>query len=168
MVPGEGKVKNHDCKEKTRILFVPASRAGEGTGHLRRAVRIASQLSARGYSVSLFANGTSKSGLVPDTISITENLESEWDIMCLDKRRTSPDEVALWNEKGAVIAIDEAGASRQSIHYLLDTLLMPPVRLKPNATALPSEDITLSSCFFPRRLNKIGRASCRERVYCEV
>jgi 2-polyprenyl-3-methyl-5-hydroxy-6-metoxy-1,4-benzoquinol methylase/spore coat polysaccharide biosynthesis predicted glycosyltransferase SpsG len=122
------------------ILLVPSVTKGNGSGHIVRCLSLAREL------------GTGSSVYVPEAKSETSwsaaelslayarelsgvrivsqlpilSKRSPWDLVVLDRRATSPDELASWERYAPVVAIDEGGEARTAAQYLVDILPRHP------------------------------------------
>jgi len=127
-----------------RILLVPSVAKGNGSGHLVRCLSLARSL---GPGAAVFVPETKSetswsaadlsmayarelagvqlvSSLRGDDRSATGAPEPRprWDLVVLDRRATSLEELAFWERFGPVLAIDEGGPAREAAHYLVDIL----------------------------------------------
>ncbi len=127
------------------FLLVPAGGGGEGIGHLSRCIRLAGRL---GSGVTLLASrlnaasrallrgaagGSGRKG----SLKLTSGLPpgARWDLIVLDGRRTSHDDLALLQRRGPVVCLDEGGEARDYSSYLVDTLPGPPGRSGANVSS---------------------------------
>jgi len=129
------------------ILIVPCCEKGKGGGHLTRCMSLANDLHASGRNVRLF--------ITPQTRDLTslyklmsfnpalcitdeeliikcEELEQKINFIILDNFQTSDSDILRWKKMAPVIGIDEGGASRDKIDFLLD-ILIPENFIKPSA-----------------------------------
>ncbi|HVO38886.1 MAG TPA: methyltransferase domain-containing protein [Spirochaetia bacterium] len=126
-------------------LLVPAGGGGEGMGHLSRCIRLAGRLGGRVTLLASRLNAASRallreaagragrkarpklsSGLPPG---------ARWDLIVLDGRRTSHEDLALLQRRGPVVCLDEGGEARDYSSYLVDTLPGPPGRGAANVSS---------------------------------
>jgi 2-polyprenyl-3-methyl-5-hydroxy-6-metoxy-1,4-benzoquinol methylase len=119
------------AKARTYLL-VPAGGRGEGMGHLTRSLGLARKL--RG-TCALYTGHLDESAeryleervrALPRGrgIALRHTLApgDRWDLVLLDKRRTSRAELARYGRLGTVVCIDEGGEARAWAPYLVDTL----------------------------------------------
>jgi len=118
---------------KRRILLVPSVFKGNGSGHLVRCFSLAREL---GSGTSIFiAEGKNGSTWTAAELSLAYSRElagtpliteltadQRWDLVVLDRRAMSAEEVAFWERLGPAIAIDEGGPARLAASYLIDVL----------------------------------------------
>ncbi|MBN1241782.1 MAG: methyltransferase domain-containing protein [Spirochaetales bacterium] len=121
-----------------RVLLVPSVRRGNGSGHLVRCLSLARELGpgARVY-VSRGSEGASWSaaeitlafpGAADDIVLDKLGADERFDLVLLDRRDTSAEELETWLHRGPVVALDEGGAARRAAPYLVDALPLPPAR----------------------------------------
>lgn len=131
----------------SKYLFLPSVSTGNGSGHLRRALRLAARMSPE------IADGGGTGIFVPDMdtrpelaalieelrppgteiISDIQELDrGSWDFTIWDRRETDAEELRRWASLGAAVGIDEGGAVRQSFPLLVDTFPIPPEHGSPN------------------------------------
>lgn len=122
---------------RRRILLVPSVSKGNGSGHIVRCLALARAL---GQGASVFmADKPGEASFSPaelvlafsremSGVDIVTDLPAEfrWDLVVLDRRATSPEEMAFWERIGSVLAIDEGGPARAMASFLLDILPRPP------------------------------------------
>ena len=113
---------------KDKILFIPSARKGNGTGHLKRCVHLASGFPVQNFYIP------SHSGIIPDnqidelTKGCTartiyrDNPGKDWDLCILDNRLTGAADLPSDLEDLPLIAIDEGGSLRETVPYLIDIL----------------------------------------------
>ncbi|HUX38412.1 MAG TPA: methyltransferase domain-containing protein [Rectinemataceae bacterium] len=118
---------------KLRILVVPAVAKGNGSGHIVRSFRLVRALGS-GSAVYLPATKTDRSWSAAELrLSYTREIEGirivddlatagSWDLVLLDRRSTSADELGFWESMAPVVALDEGGEARSSASYLIDIL----------------------------------------------
>jgi len=116
-----------------RILIVPSVAKGNGSGHIVRSFRIARDLGSTA-AVYLPAVKTDRSWSSAELllsytreiegVRIVDDLSSagSWDLVLLDRRATSADELGFWESIAPVAALDEGGEARDSASYLIDIL----------------------------------------------
>jgi 2-polyprenyl-3-methyl-5-hydroxy-6-metoxy-1,4-benzoquinol methylase len=125
---------------------VPALRAGGGTGHLRRCLKLAARLGEEA-ELLLEAEGGEAAGPAPRTAE--EQIRrfgfdplrlrwrtaaappERWPIVLLDRRATLRDELARYRALGLVVGLDEGGPARRFTPYLVDAL--PGLAARPPA-----------------------------------
>jgi 2-polyprenyl-3-methyl-5-hydroxy-6-metoxy-1,4-benzoquinol methylase len=61
--------------------------------------------------------------------------EKKWNLIVLDRFKTSPEEFWLWSAWGPLIGLDEGGVRRDRFDFLLDLLPGPPGLSPPNMTS---------------------------------
>jgi 2-polyprenyl-3-methyl-5-hydroxy-6-metoxy-1,4-benzoquinol methylase len=125
-----------------RVLLVPGAGRGQGSGHLRRCLRLA-RLLGEGAAVLLEPGRSGGEGTALELLAplagegplpaIEESFEPEavWDLVVLDRRRTSLAEVARFLPL-PVLGLDEGGAARRFVPYLVDTPVGFPFGHAPN------------------------------------
>jgi 2-polyprenyl-3-methyl-5-hydroxy-6-metoxy-1,4-benzoquinol methylase len=129
-----------------RCLLVPAGGRGEGMGHLVRDIRLARVL-GRGCAfhpgwLDDAALGTLKDllGRISPTlrprIIDPASERARWDIVLVDKRRTTLSELAALERLGTVVCLDEGGEARRDAPYLIDALPRVPGGEAANAASL--------------------------------
>ncbi len=131
----------------SKYLFMPSVRTGNGTGHLRRALRLSARMNDQltdGGGTGIFIPGMEKrpelSGLIeefrPEKTEIIsdakELLQRPWDFTVWDRRETDTEELHRWGALGVAVGIDEGGAARQTFPLLVDTFPIPPEHGGPN------------------------------------
>ena len=104
-----------------RILLLPSCEKGRGGGHLFRCTALARDLAAAGTETTLF------------TDNISDIKEKTWDLVVLDRFRTTREEIKSYLALGPLVGIDE-GLSRNDCDFLLDLLPLPAAE-KPNLCA---------------------------------
>jgi SAM-dependent methyltransferase/spore coat polysaccharide biosynthesis predicted glycosyltransferase SpsG len=129
------------------ILLVPSVAKGNGSGHIVRCLSLARAL---GEVASVFvppgteggrpgsppepswsaaelslAYGRELSGLRLVT-RLPATRRSPWDLIVLDRRATSEEELRVWERFAPVVAIDEGGQARDQVHYTIDILPRHP------------------------------------------
>jgi SAM-dependent methyltransferase len=82
---------------------------------------------------------------------------SPWDLVVLDKRSTTRKELAAWESFAPVLAIDEGGEARESVHYLVDILPRHPRSMgcRPNRSGLGFLDLPRTRRSPPREFRKV-------------
>jgi 2-polyprenyl-3-methyl-5-hydroxy-6-metoxy-1,4-benzoquinol methylase/spore coat polysaccharide biosynthesis predicted glycosyltransferase SpsG len=122
------------------ILLVPSVIKGNGSGHIVRCLSLARAFGRRSSvyvpevksetnwsaaELSLaYARELSGVRIVSQLPAAARRIP--WDLVVLDRRATSPDELASWERYAPVVAIDEGGEARASAHYLIDILPRHP------------------------------------------
>jgi 2-polyprenyl-3-methyl-5-hydroxy-6-metoxy-1,4-benzoquinol methylase len=122
------------------ILLVPSVSKGNGSGHIVRCLSLARSL---GSAASVFVpDGESEACWSAAELSLayarefsglhivsqlpTPSRRGSWDLVVLDRRATSAEDLASWERLGPVLSIDEGGEARESAHYLIDILPRHP------------------------------------------
>lgn len=112
---------------------MPSVAKGNGSGHLVRCFSLAREL---GEGAAIFVaeakNGSSWTAAelslaysreLAGAPLLTElSADFRWDLVVLDRRATSAEEVAFWERLGPVVALDEGGQGRLAASYLVDIL----------------------------------------------
>ncbi|HUJ74781.1 MAG TPA: hypothetical protein VL359_07975, partial [bacterium] len=123
-------------------LLVPAGGEGEGLGHLLRCVRLSARL---GAGVSFFVRHLDDAAKVvlaqrvallparsrPAMLSRLPR-GSRWDVVAVDARGISAEELGELMPHGLVVGLDEGGDARGFAPFLVDTLPGPPRRAVAN------------------------------------
>ena len=121
-----------------RVLLVPSVRRGNGSGHLVRCLSLARELGP-GARVFVSREGGAASwspaeitlafpGAADDIVVDRLEPRERFDLVLLDRRETSLEELGTWLSRGPVVALDEGGAARRSASYLVDALPRPRAR----------------------------------------
>ncbi len=122
------------------MLLVPSVAKGNGSGHLVRCLALARAL---GPQASIYvpeaksetawsaaelslAYARELSGLRIVSELPAPSRRGPWDLIVLDRRATSLPEFYSWDRYAPVMAIDEGGEARDSMHYLVDILPRHP------------------------------------------
>lgn len=119
-----------------RFLFAPSAAPGNGTGHLRRAMRWAAGLPRDTYKIYMqashwreeFSRMAAAYGLDNTCFLFDEQKikASQWDFVLIDRRATTKADFRWWSRSGIhMIGLDEGGPDRQLFSYLLDTFPIP-------------------------------------------
>lgn len=136
-------------------LFVPAGGAGEGLGHLTRCRRLAEQLASDGprrgprpritflashidraaRSLLQSTPGNRRAKAKPDVL-LRLNPGRQWDLIVLDNRATSAEELRALLACGPVVCLDEGGEARGSASFLIDAIPRLPGGEAPNLSSL--------------------------------
>ncbi len=129
-----------------RYLLVPAGGAGEGVGHLKRCLRLARGLGGdvsflpdvldAGARAFLEAELAGWKGPGRPRIVARPGSRS-WDMVVVDRRRTTRGQAREMAGLGPCVFIDEGGEARNDAAFLVDTLPGPPGR-SPANVASPS------------------------------
>jgi 2-polyprenyl-3-methyl-5-hydroxy-6-metoxy-1,4-benzoquinol methylase/spore coat polysaccharide biosynthesis predicted glycosyltransferase SpsG len=149
-----------------RILLVPSVAKGNGSGHIVRCLGLAKAL---GEGASVFV-AEARNGLTWTAAELvlaysrelsgvpllTElRAEQRWDLVVLDRRATSIDEVAFWERLGPVLALDEGGPGRSTATCLVD--ILPRLGLasdRPNIASLAYLDLPANRREPPSRFSR--------------
>lgn len=125
-------------KVKKKILIIPSIRRGNGTGHIRRAVKLASDLIEKGAEVSILADQAGyrqserfdikeissflPAGKARKPSITTETPADDWDICIFDTRDLKPQRLSLFSGRTMTVGLDEGGDAREYFDYLIDVL----------------------------------------------
>lgn len=115
------------------ILFVPSVKRGNGSGHLSRCLGLAAALGQRAAvyladepGADAWSSGEIRLAYSKATaqVRIVGELspEARFGLVVLDQRETCAEELSRWAAHGAVAALDEGGAARSGVEYLIDVL----------------------------------------------
>ena len=134
------------------ILLVPAAGSGDGLGHLVRCLRLAEQLAhrqpqqarvellgARLDTASLdFLRRAARGGARQGRPKMVRELtpDKKWDLIVVDDRATSEEELRRLEERGPVVCLDEGGQARASASYLIDSIPRIPNGSSANLSSL--------------------------------
>ncbi len=118
-----------------RFLLVPLARAGAGTGHLRRCLRLAARLGREATLLLEPPEGEDPGGLlrgfglepaglrwIAAAGSAAGPAAGRWEIVLLDRRSTTREELGRYLRLGTVVGLDEGGRARRYAPLLIDTL----------------------------------------------
>lgn len=148
-------------RAKKAFLLVPAAGRGEGMGHLKRCLRLARQLGGPTAFLTRFMDDPARAFLASELARWKPRprpraLRSppsgrKWDMVIVDKRRTTLAELESLARLGPPVLLDEGGTARETAPFLVDTLPGPRDRSPANAAshrllALP-----------PRRRKRVSR-----------
>lgn len=126
------------------VLIVPSVMKGNGSGHIVRSLSLARSLGAgaavyapesktetlwSAAEISLAYARESQGVRILSRLPDPDLKASSWDLVVLDRRATSFDELRFWERFGPIVAIDEGGQARESAHYLIDILPRHPAAL---------------------------------------
>ena len=149
-------------------LLVPAGGDGEGVGHMMRCLRLAEQLLDSGPRtprphVAFLASrmsqesqkvlrGQARNGGRRNGLRVLSSLQPgmHWDLILLDGRATSLDELRLLQARGPVVCLDEGGEARGAASFLVDAIPRP-------ADASPANLRSLSFLELPPRSRRAVR-----------
>lgn len=153
------------------VLLVAEHRRGHGTGHLRRCARLAEafarppdwllpsapgpELYTRAESLSLLGPGPWQDG-----VRWLDSPGGPYDLIIVDRREMSLEELQNLPSRGIVVGIDAAGELRSYASYLVDTLPTPPGFTPPNIAdtaflPLPEESSRSVRREWPERCGRI-------------
>ena len=76
--------------------------------------------------------GPSRPGIVASSRKVRQKKARQWDMVVIDKRRTTVWEAAQLGRLGPCVFLDEGGAARDAAAFLVDTLPGPPGRSAAN------------------------------------
>ena len=118
------------------FLLVPAGGAGDGIGHLTRCMRLAAKLGPRVTFLTSRMDSAARALLAQEVRHFTnhprpavlEKLKAgrRWDLVLVDARRTTREELGALMRHGLVVGLDEGGEGRAYASYLIDALPLPP------------------------------------------
>ncbi len=126
---------------RKNILIVAEHRIGHGSGHLHRCARIAPQLDGEvDWLLPEGGDETHYSRTAALEMIGNPMLPVRWvdrplgpyDMVILDRREVSLDELRSYPVDGIVVGIDLAGEGRRYCSYLIDALESPPYMERPN------------------------------------
>lgn len=118
------------------VLLVPATERGRGSGHIRRSAALARSLRRAGRPAFLYlaehpspaARGAGEllesfpGELEPELVFSGDPSERPWGLVVLDRFRCSLEEARAWASLAPTVGLDEGGAARAGLDYLIDTL----------------------------------------------
>ncbi|MFW5827532.1 MAG: hypothetical protein ACOCU4_05550, partial [Alkalispirochaeta sp.] len=117
------------------VLIVSEHRRGHGTGHLYRCARLARELEGD-LEWLLPTNGGRDTrgrtevqkmvGISDLPVRWVDQPEGPYDLVIVDKRTTTLEELRTFHCRGILIGIDVGGEARDYVHYAIDTLEPPP------------------------------------------
>ena len=121
-----------------RILIVPSIRRGNGSGHIRRSIRLSQELIQRGAEAAILFDSAAErehdcysagelSRFMPEDraespILLSEAVPSDWDLCLFDSRETSFERFADFSGETFTLGLDEDGSARNYFDYLIDIL----------------------------------------------
>ncbi|MDX9801888.1 MAG: methyltransferase domain-containing protein [Spirochaetia bacterium] len=118
-----------------KIIFIPSTEKGNGSGHLRRCCLWAESPLYDGYiyipaerlkEYQSENNSGFASSHLSDNKKIVTVMGSNWDMALLDMRRTPLPIIDEWRKISSILAgVDEGGLWRRHFDYLIDTLPNP-------------------------------------------
>lgn len=162
-----------------RVLLVPSVAKGNGSGHIVRCLSLARALGpgaavyvpkakaetswsaaelTLAYSRELSGIeliGSLREEGSPAPRAALQSPSSAWDLVVLDRRSTSAEELAFWERLAPVLAIDEGGPARAEAHYLVDIL---PRAARGAARRLVANKASLGFLDLPRARREPARA----------
>ncbi len=122
-----------------RFLFLPLSRQGMGSGHLRRCFDTASQL--EGQSAILIDDTHPQSILPEDWTKVIPGFPGKIPVLLtseahrsdthsdtlaiFDRRSSDKEDLLLWADKAAPVLLDDDGPARKLAPFILDTIPGP-------------------------------------------
>ncbi len=122
---------------KPAVLVIPSIAEGNGTGHLKRCIRLAGDLAALGIRTSLLLVRTSRKERLfsPEALEplfqdssaagfniLTDASGIDFDLCIFDMRKTPADFFHRFSDRAFCIGIDEGGRMREYFDYLIDIL----------------------------------------------
>ncbi len=123
-------MKKMKPKQK-KILCIPETREGHGTGHVIRCLEILKAAGSPGSGLYVDDINAPVVKLIPEEYRIT-SAESAYDLIVVDKRNTNMKTMEWCVQKGLTIGIDARGAARPYFDYLVDILPQLNSRHAPN------------------------------------
>jgi len=141
---------------KKNIIVVPSVEKGKGGGHLTRSIKLINELREIGVKAQLYLPCGTETGqfvkifesmnfnqswlIFDEEIKIRceelkDSIESEINLIILDRFQTLLEELNRWKKIAPVIGIDEGGKFRDNFDFLID-ILIPPNIIKPNPNIL--------------------------------
>lgn len=126
---------------KTKVLFVPSVREGDGIGHLKRCLELVSLFSEGAVLNEERSSGEDRLRRVAASIGIEipdgrivhgADTGGRWELIVLDRRQTSANEMERLERYGPLLGLDEGGEARRFLPYLIDTLPLPGKQGKAN------------------------------------
>jgi len=134
-----------------KVLLVPAVQMGMGSGHLRRALKLAEHFGRESGILLEDLEGSLKcnldqllgplqeAGSRPGIVSHYDP-EDCWDLVLLDRRSSTRDQMARFAPT-SVVCLDEGGPARRYASYLIDTFPSYRQNHAPNLSALTLLDL---------------------------
>jgi 2-polyprenyl-3-methyl-5-hydroxy-6-metoxy-1,4-benzoquinol methylase len=114
------------------FLLVPAAGAGEGMGHLARCMKLAARLGPRVGFLTARMDSPARAFLAREmrhfpchprpVVFAKLDAAARWDIVLVDARRTTREELARLMRHGLVVCMDEGGEARDYAPFLVDAL----------------------------------------------
>ena len=130
-----------------KVLLSPALTKGNGTGHLKRCLSLARKLDGK----ACILYGLSSDEQLPVIKSYGEMISFDqikpgenYDFILLDRRSTGLRELESLRSHGPVIGLDEGGAARDFMPYLIDTLPGSNPKTAPNVASTGFLDLAKS------------------------
>ena len=115
-----------------KILFVPSTEKGNGTGHLKRCVKYVLESEQDSFLYlpeekkdknSSFESFEEILKPVRDKKLVCSSIDRKYDVIITDKRKTSTDEFEIFKVmSNLLVGLDEGGEKRESYPYLIDSL----------------------------------------------
>lgn len=145
---------------RKRVLLVPETRPGHGSGHLKRCLELATALGSAAETAFLGSLSIFQSKLadrLPNPAVLDESAAAArtWDLVVVDKRNTSIEDYAKFRSFAPVVGIDAGGPGRARMSYLIDSLPQP----RSDPAAAPNESgPAFLSLPVPRSDGRSGKA----------
>ena len=128
-------------------LLVPAGGGGEGLGHLARCLRLAKMLEGRATFLTARLDPAARAYLAQEILRFPKRARpatvarvgsgARWDIVLIDARRTSRNELDALMEHGLVVCVDAGGEAREHAPFLVDAFPRVPDSPEPNLSPPP-------------------------------
>jgi SAM-dependent methyltransferase len=132
-------------KRKTYLL-VPAGGRGEGMGHLMRCLSLYRKLDGKTTLCTAFLDGAARAlvktlGVARMEVRHLPRPTEKWDIVFMDTRRSSLDELRSFSRHGTVCGMDSGGEARDYASYVIDSIPALSGRTEPNISSLSFLDL---------------------------
>ncbi|GAB6090990.1 methyltransferase domain-containing protein [Spirochaeta dissipatitropha] len=115
---------------KRRILCIPETRQGHGTGHIKRCLELLGNLGDDKSGIYLPIQQEHAYALIPSHFRLKE-LADYYDLVIIDKRSVSRREISELCRLGLTVGIDVQGSGRAYCDYIID--MLPNIRSRHSA-----------------------------------